>query len=85
MPGRPGGERIFFSAQNLLERKRLGEFLDELNKLQVGAEGSRRVSARYVLGWGGGILHERAQARAWLCGGRLAMRTTVSKSREVVK
>lgn len=38
MPGRPG-ERIFFNAKNLLERKRLGEFLDELNKLQVGAVG----------------------------------------------
>ncbi|KAL4419761.1 hypothetical protein ABPG75_006859 [Micractinium tetrahymenae] len=33
MPGRPG-ERVFFNAKNLLERKRLGEFLDELSKLQ---------------------------------------------------
>lgn len=39
MPRPVGVDRPFFSAANLLERKRLGEFLDELAKLQVGARG----------------------------------------------
>lgn len=33
MPGR-AGDRAFFNAKNLLERKRLGEFLEELGRLQ---------------------------------------------------
>lgn len=38
MPG-PAGERVrpFFNAKNMLERKKLGDFLLELAALQVGA------------------------------------------------
>lgn len=51
MPGRPLGERSFFSAKNLLERKRLGDFLEELGKLQVGAGAAKPQGG--LAGWQG--------------------------------
>ncbi len=44
MPGLPAEQsRLFFNAKNFLERKKLGEFLEEISNLQVRLPVTRQM------------------------------------------